>query len=305
MVTEKPWKADAIIRLGLGVIVCVFAGSIATSLQHYFSAPTRANPVLVVSLSAMTFGALAVTLLLIRKPWPHETFMRRLMILVVCAYGGLFVGTWVQHLSGVESASTSIWNLALASLSFQGAALVLIAFFLREHRIGWGAAFGFADHPRRALISGMLIAIVLFFLGWGLQEASAFVITHLPGLKMEPQEQLPVRVLRVSMSWAGRSVFGVTAVVLAPLAEEMLFRGILYPGVKQAGYPRLALWGSALLFAAVHMNAVTFVPLAVMALVLTGLYEWTDNLLATITAHSLFNLFNLVLLIRQEQLSGI
>ena len=55
---------------------------------------------------------------------------------------------------------------------------------------------------------------------------------------------------------------------IAPLAEEILFRGILYSAVKQAGFPRIALWGSVLLFAVVHMNAVTFVPLVVLALLL-------------------------------------
>ena len=37
------------------------------------------------------------------------------------------------------------------------------------------------------------------------------------------------------------------------------------------------------------MNAPTFVPLFVFALALTWLYERTDNLLAPITAHALFN----------------
>jgi CAAX protease family protein len=84
--------------------------------------------------------------------------------------------------------------------------------------------------------------------------------------------------------------------VLAPVAEEMLFRGILYPAVKQAGFPRLALWGTALLFAAVHQNLVTFVPLTVLALALAWLYERTDNLWAPITAHAMFNAMNFVIL---------
>ena len=98
------------------------------------------------------------------------------------------------------------------------------------------------------------------------------------------------------MSWGGRLTLGVIAVLLAPVAEEALFRGILYPAIKQTGHPRLALWGSSLLFAAVHMNAVSFVPLALLALVLTLLYERTDNLLAPIAAHVLFNALNFVTL---------
>jgi uncharacterized protein len=84
----------------------------------------------------------------------------------------------------------------------------------------------------------------------------------------------------------------------------VLFRGILYPSIKQFGYPRLALWSTSLLFAAVHMNTVTFVPLAALALVLTALYEWTDNLLAPVMAHVLFNALNFAMLLVQ-QVSGL
>ena len=78
-----------------------------------------------------------------------------------------------------------------------------------------------------------------------------------------------------------------------------MFRGILYPVIKQLGHPQLALWGTSLLFATVHMNLASFLPLMVLALVLTALYERTNNLLAPIAAHVLFNTLELGLLLRQ------
>jgi len=83
-----------------------------------------------------------------------------------------------------------------------------------------------------------------------------------------------------------------------------MFRGILYPVIKQAGYPRLAWWGTALLFALVHLNLVTFVPLLVLALLLTELYERTGNLLAPITAHLLFNALNFAALLVLQHYGG-
>ena len=65
------------------------------------------------------------------------------------------------------------------------------------------------------------------------------------------------------------------------------------------------LWGTSLLFAAVHMNLVTFVPLATLAVVLTMLYERTDNLLAPITAHVLFNALNFATLLVLQQTGGL
>jgi membrane protease YdiL (CAAX protease family) len=220
---------------------------------------------------------------------------------MICAYSALFLGMWVQQLSAVAQAGTSIWRVVVASLSFQGAGLILIARFLREHQFGWAPAFGFSERRGKAVVLGAVAALIFLPVGYGLQVVSQFAMTHLPHFQMEPEEQLPVRVLRVSLSWPGRITLGATAILLAPLAEEILFRGILYPAVKQAGFPRLALWGTAALFAAVHANVAIFVPLVVLALVLTALYERTDNLLAPIVAHALFNTLELVMLFRSQQ----
>ncbi len=301
MLSAKSWKADAIARLGLSVIVCVFVGSLLLSVQHFVAAGSKVNPKLFFALAAGALGCLAGTLALISRPWPPEALPRRLMPLMVCAYSGLFLGMWVQQASGVGAAESSIWQVIVASLSFQGAGLVLIARFVRAHHVTWSEAFGFANHQGKAVLFGTLVALLFLPLGWGLQQASALMMTHLPHFKLQPEEQLPVRVLRVSMSWPGRLTLGAAAILLAPVAEEMLFRGILYPAVKQLGFPRLALWGSALLFAAVHMNAVTFVPLTVLAVVLTALYERTDNLLAPIIAHALFNALNFITLFVTQQ----
>ncbi len=97
-----------------------------------------------------------------------------------------------------------------------------------------------------------------------------------------------------------RVYLGFFTVVLAPVAEEFIFRGMLYPLVKQLGWPRLALVGTSFAFAAIHLDAAIFAPLFVLALALTWLYEFTDNLLAPIVAHSLFNAANLAILLLQK-----
>ena len=85
--------------------------------------------------------------------------------------------------------------------------------------------------------------------------------------------------------------------MLAPVAEEFIFRGVLFPFVKQLGWPKLAWFGVSFLFALIHGAPDIFIPLFVLALGLTWLYEKTGNLLAPIAAHGLFNAANLVLLV--------
>ena len=89
--------------------------------------------------------------------------------------------------------------------------------------------------------------------------------------------------------------------MIAPVAEEFIFRGMLFPFIRQLGYPKLAWFGVSFLFALIHTNVPTFVPLFVLALALTWLYERTDNLLAPITAHALFNAANYIVLLWQIQ----
>jgi membrane protease YdiL (CAAX protease family) len=136
-----------------------------------------------------------------------------------------------------------------------------------------------------------VLACLFLPVGELLQRASMEVIAR---LGFHPEVQPAVEALKKSPAWLDRVAMAVVAVLLAPLAEELLFRGILYPALKRAGFRRLALWGTSFLFALIHLNLVTFVPLLLFALTLTLLYERTGNLLAPITAHALFNILNFV-----------
>ena len=44
MLSAKPWKADATIRLVLSVMVCVYAGGVLLSAGHYVKAGGKAGP---------------------------------------------------------------------------------------------------------------------------------------------------------------------------------------------------------------------------------------------------------------------
>jgi membrane protease YdiL (CAAX protease family) len=70
---------------------------------------------------------------------------------------------------------------------------------------------------------------------------------------------------------------------------------VLFTFLKQLGLPRLAWFGVSGLFALIHHNEVTFLPLFALALGLTWLYQKTGNLLAAIGVHAFFNAFNLIM----------
>lgn len=99
------------------------------------------------------------------------------------------------------------------------------------------------------------------------------------------------------------------AAVIAPLGEEIAFRGflqtILVRLFGRATSPLTARWAAVILtaacFAAVHGVPVFVPPLFVLALGLGYLYERFGNLWATITMHSLFNIIQIGLFFKLAQ----
>jgi len=229
------------------------------------------------------------------KPWRGEAVLQFCGAQLFCFYLGVIAAGWLHHL-GVNhfKQPEDFGNVLTGTLCFQGATWILIPIFLRQHQIGWREALGFrGPHLPRALLNALWLAIAILPVAWSLQWVSIQVLMW---AGWPPEEQFAVTLLASAKSWWTRAYLGAFAVVLAPAAEEFIFRGMLYPFVKQLGWPRLAWVGVSLAFALIHQDAATFAPLFVLALALTWLYEKTDNLLAPIAAHSLFNAANLVIL---------
>jgi membrane protease YdiL (CAAX protease family) len=237
--------------------------------------------------------------MLSEKPWRAEAVMQLCVAQIVCLCLGM-ITVGLLHMLGVTGfkEEESFGNIFIGTLSFQGATLVLIPFFLRRHQVSWCETFGFLGpkirHPLLLALGFVFVLAVVLLL----QAAS---LSTLDRLGFPPEDQTAVKLLTDAKSMWTTVYLGVFAVVLAPVAEEFIFRGMLFPFVKQLGFPKTAWFGISFLFALIHMNAPTFVPLFVFALALTWLYDRTDNLLAPITAHALFNAVNYTVLLWQNR----
>jgi membrane protease YdiL (CAAX protease family) len=289
MLSAKPWTVNAVLRLLLGFFVCVYGAGLAGALRVFKAEAAGPRAELFYVIVGLALFCLVISLVLLDKPWELETFMPRILAFLICFYGGILGGMWAQKLVGKPAPSAA--QIVIGSIGLHGAGVFLVWRFLHWHRETWAQGFGFQNQWRRCLFLGVCAALFFLPVGWSLQNLSAFVMTHVSG-KLPPTEQQAIQVLRATQSWGPRVLVGAMAIFLAPVTEELVFRGILYPVIKQRGYPRLALWGTAFIFAAIHVNLVTFVPLFALAVLLTLLYDWTDNLLAPITAHAAFNALN-------------
>lgn len=77
--------------------------------------------------------------------------------------------------------------------------------------------------------------------------------------------------------------------IVSPLAEELVFRGILYNELKRSYKLPLAMLVSALLFGLYHMNTVQGVYGFIMGLLLVYLYEYFGSFLWPVLVHILAN----------------
>ena len=253
------------------------------------------------------------------KPWRLEAVV--LLLAGICA--GLILCTLLSGLlqhAGVAGfrSEDSLGVIMLGTLGMHGAALVLGAFFLWYHRVTWRELLGvmrpnFGRLVVPIVVTAGLILPTAFALQW-----ISFELLMKVGYVPKDQEAVDLLMNAHSRWILAYLIFFAT--ILAPVAEEFIFRGVLYPFVKQlklpdvlpaenpgfiatvfcwinkVGFPRIALIGVSLLFALIHVDAAIILPLFVFALAQTWLYERTDSLIAPMITHSTFNLANLLLM---------
>lgn len=88
------------------------------------------------------------------------------------------------------------------------------------------------------------------------------------------------------------ALLGVLVVLIAPVAEEIIFRGFLVGGLaRRVGLISAAL-AASLLFAAVHYDVGSLIPFTLIGLSFAFVYVRSSNLAAAMWAHFVFNLIN-------------
>lgn len=140
-----------------------------------------------------------------------------------------------------------------------------------------GVAYGVPMWLGAAVVSAIVALIVQAVTGTPVSEEQAVVnlIGALP---------LPLALL--------------AAAILAPLAEELFFRGVAFNAWERERGPRWALVGSALLFAAVHLldgAFLVFFPILLVGLALAFVYQRTRSLPTVFGMHAAFNAISLLL----------
>jgi hypothetical protein len=94
-----------------------------------------------------------------------------------------------------------------------------------------------------------------------------------------------------------KSIMVITAVIMAPIFEEIIFRGIIQKGLINNGMkPSKAIFIAAVIFGLVHANPWQFVGAVLLGCVLGLVYERTKSLLLPMLLHGFNNLCSSILI---------
>ncbi len=140
--------------------------------------------------------------------------------------------------------------------------------------------------PPSGLARSMLIGLALAVPAW----VGATVLAVLASLALEAvgfSEEIGI--LDEVLERGDPTVVLVAFLVVAPIAEELFFRGVVYNAWLREHGPRVALYGSAALFAAIHTSLFSLVPIFALGIALALVYRWTRSLPAAMAMHAGFN----------------
>lgn len=225
---------------------------------------------------------------------PTSDFFLFVSLLLLCIYfGSLGLGKLALQFFGEETQRPSeIAVLLLSNIGMQLGMLFAFLAFLRYARA--------SNTQQTRLSAGKSIKVGLKWLAitypiMFLASYIAQVTLNLLGFERVIQE--PIRVLLEADSKIELGLAIVSVVLVAPICEEVIFRGALFRFLHKRMPLVVSLLVSGALFALPHANLYNFVALLIVGIMLALAYRESGSLLSCITFHAVFNTINLTLIL--------
>ena len=207
------------------------------------------------------------------------------------AISPLAFGSWPMIAAVSLLGSATFFSPSLLPGAGLAAGLLLVSFSGARPANFWGLA---DRHLLQDFVQGLQTLLILLWPVLLLLLLSSSLYLAL-GLPLQPQPAL-LKFLEAE-ELSQMVPFLTYALVLAPVWEEVFFRGTLFPWLAGRMPVAQAQWISALAFGAVHLHGPTLIPLTVFGALLAGLYRTSGSLIPAILVHSLFNANTCILLL--------
>jgi membrane protease YdiL (CAAX protease family) len=183
---------------------------------------------------------------------------------------------------GVLSLALALFDVEIDPGVFVGLAelaLLLPVWWLALHKYGVGLnALGLREFGSGALGLGCGLMLLSF--------AFNFVYSALLGIfGLQVQTDLAPLFSELSSPWW----FLLAGVVVAPVVEEVFFRGFVFAGLRSRYEWRTAAAISSALFALTHLQFTAFIPIFLLGYIFAILYRQSNSIVPAILMHVLTN----------------
>ncbi|MGH2795949.1 MAG: lysostaphin resistance A-like protein [Actinomycetota bacterium] len=216
-------------------------------------------------------------------PWrAREAF---LIVLISLVTGGFFTMLSVTAIEDETIAVLMATLLIEASLGFW----VWLWVRLR-HRVG-AAALGLTFR-RGDVGAGILAAVIGLAAGAAVTQLVLTIANNVTDRPVETPQQLPEIQHGTELFLAGIAV-----VIVAPIAEELFFRGFIYQALRKWRGPTQGMFLSAGVFAIAHVSPVIMPSIFVLGVILAYLFEKRASVVATIAAHVAYNMIGFIIIV--------
>jgi uncharacterized protein len=225
--------------------------------------------------------------------WPKNSFTGVWTWLVAGFIAGLFVIVFIVSLTNPPAQSIDTAGVYLVigvQLAIDAMLVGLVLVTLPQLARLSLAELGFRMPTRATITIALLGAVAMVVVANG----TATLIDYVAHAQ-HPQDI--VQIFKHLHDRTTIAIFAAFAVIVAPVAEEMLFRVFFFNlGMRYGGF-----WGGAvtsgLLFGIAHGDLYALLPLALGGIVLCAVYYRTRNAYASMISHALFNAVSIVALL--------
>jgi membrane protease YdiL (CAAX protease family) len=233
----------------------------------------------------------AIRALIVRAALPPERyrgpaiFVLLLLALIVGNLVGLAAGA--DAIALVSGGQMSQGGTLVLVTAVQLGMLIVVGSLVAAPRALAGMRLAPRGRVGRAILAGLALAIPAW-IGATLIAALIALALEALGVKMEPQlvDQVVER--------GDPTALLIGFVLVAPIAEELFFRGVVFNAWERERGTSVAVYGSALLFAVIH-GPILFAPVLALGILLAQVYRVTRSLPTTMAIHAGFNAISLTL----------
>jgi uncharacterized protein len=212
-----------------------------------------------------------------------------------------FIGFGVGIVGVIVASGIVAIPFALAGADLDGSGFIIVGTIVQDLVMITAAYFVTADLGRPTARTFGLRPFKSSAFGWIFAALVAYlVLTSIYTVLVDPpSEQLPSGLEDADQNLLLAIATGMLLIVVAPLAEEIFFRGFLYQAFRNSFGVLPGALLSALIFGAIHFEFFKLVQLAILGVILALLFEKTRSLWPPIILHALNNTLAFAYLLSQ------